>query len=479
MTFTTGSNQNADIARLLKDIRTKDYAIGSLDTSGTVKSEYGGTIDANGRQRDIEQLIQIARNSSRKTEETLGLAILITELATHNPKTAVRLWEDKLRSSGPSTMAATIAYWGLWLAYDQLENPIRARDFRARAETLADELSPDESQEYRELTRQTGNAPVVMPEANSGNRQSSEADLRNWLGRNRRLVIGQFGHNFGEFTTNDGRFARIAEGQVRLVDAQLQRGLAKPAIYLLQADPGAGKSHFVREFSKKVLGPEAFKTQYLERNLSAYASIDAAFQDIVLDTLLALSRHKPIVLFVDEVDTTIEERHIFQKLIAPMNGDEFFFQGKMMSLSKQNLLVCFALSATPDTLESKPKWKDFLSRIPTEHRFRLPSLQSPLERVFRALSSLVRYAEKLTTYGGVSKISYQALLFLGFNPWQSARELDQAVEMGVLRTGDPNALLMLEHVVQEASVVKEVETKEKVKIFGAEDFDVEVLPRPR
>jgi hypothetical protein len=467
------STSVSQITKLLKDIRTKDYT--NSDKAGTVASHYGGTIDANGRRRDIEKLIRSAELSGRKTEEALGLATLICELASHKPETAIGLWNSELM--GQQRVVTAIAYWGLWLAHAELGNAVLAHDFRVRAEALAEELSAEESDGYRELTQQPRASAAMAIPGTTHNPQAAVKDLGHWLHGNRSLVIGEFGNNFGEFITDDSHFARTAEAQVRLVTAQLQQGLTKPAAYLLQADPGAGKSHFVREFSKKLLGVATFKTQFLERNLSAYPSIDGAFQDIVLDTLLALARHKPVVLFVDEVDTAIEERHFFQKLIAPMNGDDFFFQGKMVSFSKQNLVVCFALSAVRNALDGKPKWPDFLSRIPVEHQFSLPSLQSPIERVFRALTSLVRHAQKLTTYANISKVSYQTLLFLGFNPWQSARELDQAVEMGLLRAGDPNSPLLLQHVVLDASVVLQVETMQQVQIFGADASFIEVRPR--
>jgi len=110
-----------------------------------------------------------------------------------------------------------------------------------------------------------------------------------------------------------------------------------------------------------------------------------------------------------------------------MDGDNFFFRGKLVSFAKQGLIVCYALSSSSATLVTKPKWPDFLSRIPMEHRFILPSLESPFERVFRALSGLIRHAERIKNYRGISRISQQALLYLGLTSWTSARELDQAL----------------------------------------------------
>jgi hypothetical protein len=470
------------INKLLKDIRTKDYSIGDPNRVETAKSIFAGKlIELGGRRADIEALVQLARTAGRGTEEALGLATLIAEVASHHPDLAVKLWEDHHTKICTGSVAKAVAYWGLWLAHAQRPGKlIRAQQFRAAAGDVEDLLTDHEREAYHDLAT-IPKEPASMPIGSFAipASESRGKDLSGWLHNNRSLTIGSFGSHFGDFATNDKHFVATAESSAQLAAMQVRQGLSKPANYLLQATPGSGKSHFVRQFAKRLLSADGFRDQYLERNLSAYSSIADAFQDIVLDVLLALAKHRPVLLFIDEVDTEIDGKHIFQKLIAPMNGDDFFFQGKLVSLAKQNLVVCHALSALPATLENKPKWPDFLSRIPSEHQFNLPSLEHPLERVFRALSSLIRHAERFSNYAGVSRISYQALLYLGLNAWASARELDQALEMGLLRLADPNAALELEHLVLDPSAVFQAEREQSIAIFGETDFHVEVRPRAK
>jgi hypothetical protein len=475
MTAKHATGHLARIKELMNDIRTKDYVIRDNGTQIKKSILTGTTIDGTSRLADIEKLVLTAREAGRRAEEEIGLAAFIAEISGLWPQAALDLWDKEKDRLSKHDVYKTMCYWGLSHALGGLQRSISAAHFEAAAQNLLRGLSQEEAQECRKF------ANIIPHEISDWRAElQSYGALQSWLSKNRNLTIGSFGYEFGEFATNDKHFVSDAEERVRFVQQQVSWSLAKPANFLLEASPGLGKSHFVREFAKKLFGSkEDFNNGYLERNLSAYASIDEAFRDIVLDVLLALARHKPVVLFIDEVDTEIDGRHIFQKLIAPINGDLFFFLGKQLSFAKQNLVVCHALSSQRDKLKETPKWPDFLSRIPKEHRFVLPSLNSEFERVFRAMNSLIRHAKKSKEYREVSKISCQALLYLGHYPWESARELDQALEMALLRKADPNLPLDLEHVVTDAKSVLATERERGVAILGIDDFYVELRPRPK
>ncbi|MBT2321075.1 hypothetical protein J7E62_01715 [Variovorax paradoxus] len=178
--------------------------------------------------------------------------------------------------------------------------------------------------------------------------------------------------------------------------------------------------------------------------------------------------HRDVVLFIDEVDTEIDGRSIFQKLIAPINGDKFFFQEKEVSFAKQNIVGFYALSSHRDFLEKKPKWPDFLSRIPTEHRFVLPKFDNPFERLFRVISMLNRGATSVT------KVSVHALLYLALRDWSSAREMDQALELAKARLRDPSAVLDLQHVASCLDDVMKVDAKQNDSIAIVDNDTVEM-----
>lgn len=476
----TPATANAQrIKDLLSSIRTSNYARRQSHTLEVRKSAFDRrALDVESRQFEIEQLVLLSREAGRSVDETVGLAALISEIARRSPDTALELWKNFSIKISSNNVLTAVAYRGLSDAYGEKGNYVRSRHFSAAAEMLIDELGDSEVLLYRELAGLAHPENSVSPVGADLSSRATPGDaLAAWLRMNRQLTIGMFGSHFGQFTTSDVSFVESAESLSRFTEILIAQRLSKPANYLLQASPGAGKSHFVRQFAARLLGEDA-SSQYLERNLSAYASIDQAFHDIVLDVLLAIARHKPVLLFVDEVDTEIGGQHIFQKLIAPMNGDDFFFQGKSLSFAKQNLVVCFALSATRDKLVDKPKWPDFLSRIPSSHQISLPSLDVPKERVVRALGALARKRQQAAGPASVTRVSFQALLYLGLNSWASARELDQAIDMALLRAVEPEGELLLEHFVQDVELILSAEQASGTRILGVEDFTLEVQAKP-
>lgn len=279
-----------------------------------------------------------------------------------------------------------------------------------------------------------------------------------WLRGRETLDASKLGARFGGYTTNDVEFVRSAKDRLQTLLWELREPLLRPANYLLEAAPGSGKSFFVGEFARELQANLNRDALYIEKNLSAYPSIDAAFTDIVLDVLLGLASRRDIVLFLDEVDTEIDGRRIFQKLIAPINGERFFFQEKQLSFGKQNVVGFYALSSGRDDLHHAPKWPDFLSRIPAGHRFELPAFDSPFERLFRALGILRRGRVK------VERATVHALMYLSLREWRSSRELDQGIELAKARLRDPTKVLDLEHVALSLADVREVSVRANVSI---------------
>src|ERR1700720_4584634 len=84
-------------------------------------------------------------------------------------------------------------------------------------------------------------------------------------------------------------------------------------------------SFFVKEFKQELETTFGQPMEFLERNMSAYNNVEQTFADIVLDVMVASMTRRSTLLFIDEIDTELDEKNMFQRLIAPMNGDPFFF----------------------------------------------------------------------------------------------------------------------------------------------------------
>lgn len=204
----------------------------------------------------------------------------------------------------------------------------------------------------------------------------------------------------------------------------------------------------------------------LERNLSAYDSVEGAFEDIITDVIYALTKHRPVFLFIDEVDTILNGKSMLEKLIAPMNGDPFFFRGKQMSFENQDIVVFFALSSSPEKMEERQKWTDFLSRVPQAHRINLPTLASPIDRVYKAISMLPRGKFP------VRQIQASALLYIGLKDWTSVRELEQAVDAAKIRAAARGGIATLElaDIAVTPQDVDDVEAKISERYGGTIDI---------
>jgi hypothetical protein len=252
--------------------------------------------------------------------------------------------------------------------------------------------------------------------------------------------------------------------------------LTKPDNYLLIAQPCSGKSFFVREFRSELQSAVRKDITFLERNLSAYDSVDGTFEDVIIDVVYALTSHRPVFLFIDEVDTLLDGKSMLERLIAPMNGDPFFFRGKQMSLANQDIVVFFALSSSPEKMQERQKWTDFLSRIPQAHRISLPTLEAPIDRVYKTISMLPRGKFPAT------RVQAAALLYIGLKNWVSVRELEQAVDAAKLRAAARGGVLALElaDIAVTPEDVEEVEaavTKRyggTIDIFGSSNRLVEI-----
>lgn len=387
--------------------------------------------------RDLRELLACARQSENREDLGRALLNLGTALADACPAEAIDLTREIDNLSPPSTdTEAVIAADIRRIAYACLGDPVRARQQEVIVSRLRDDIGTtigDSSAQRVQGLFARLRAERSTPADRQYAVELSEP-LDEWLASRTTISLKDLGTPFGQFTSNDLHFYRNATNLLDMLTVRLKKGLGKPDCYLLHADPGSGKSFFVRQFQAQLGTKLEDDVIFLECNLSAYQDMAQAGSDIVSDVLIALTHHQPVLLFIDEVDAKLGGESIFRRLIAPMNGDPFFFMQKPISFAKQNLIVFFALSAKPEDIGGAEKWPDFLSRIPPTHHIKLPEFGNPLCRIYRAVAMLQR------GHFPVSHIEAAALMYIGLRPWSSVRELEHAVEAAKLRAASSPAL---------------------------------------
>jgi len=165
--------------------------------------------------------------------------------------------------------------------------------------------------------------------------------------------------------------------------------------YLLWAAPGSGKTYFVAEVATS-LGQVA---QYRELNLAKLT--EAAFRS-ALGEITDLEQ--PCLCLVDEVDAKSEERWPYELLLP-------FFDSPSVHGGSRVFVVAGSSGSGPEgmkeTIASRPKGADMLSRIPIDNEYSVPGMGVG-DRIVVALSQFrlagkrlgrdVREVEKLGLY---------------------------------------------------------------------------------
>jgi hypothetical protein len=407
------------------------------------------------REGDLREWVEIAR----------GLADA-GDLVTALVNLALFLAKEKAAKEMPAADRAAIVAEALEVAGDA----VRARQLRGKAirygvgdePTYASVMAGIDFSSTALDLPQAFTVPPPPPD-----------ELCSWLVGKGRISSADLAPHFGDFVSNDAGFYRDAMNMLTMLERRLRNHLGKPDNYLLLAEPGSGKSFFVKEFAKeltRVLGRQN-EIVYLERNLSVYSSVDQAFTDIVMDLVAALLWRRPVVLFIDEVDTQLDGQNIFQRLIAPMNGDPFHFLQKQLSFARQDLVVFYALSSRLEDITAARKWPDFLSRIPQRHQIRLPAFASVVDRIYRAAGILPREPF------GVTRVQAAALVYIGLYSWTSSRTFEQELALAKMRMPPNHHVLELVHVAPAYEDIDALTKETGVDIFACDpDAVIEIVP---
>ena len=379
-------------------------------------------------KNDLHEFTKLAAELGRANEQASGLASLAEILAEEEPVEAIKFAKEAMELTEDVELRECIED-ALAIAYKQLGETIRCKQHRLKADDLGENTSSGNNvfgKHFFTAIRQRSTPSV--DEDRFAIDLAKGAPVESWVQTKSKICLDDLDPRFANFTSNDRQFYRIATERLQMIRKRLEVGLGKPDNYLLLADPGAGKSFFVKQFCGELNRRLDGHVAFLERNLSAYSGMNQAFTDIIMDAVSALLSNRHVLLFIDEVDTQLDGEYMFQRLIAPMNGDPFFFLQKQLSFVEKNLVVFFALSRKPDEISSAQKWPDFLSRIPNNHKISLPNFSCPIERIYRAVATLPRGKFPVT------KVQAAALLYIAIRPWSSSRELEQALEFAKLKS---------------------------------------------
>jgi hypothetical protein len=255
----------------------------------------------------------------------------------------------------------------------------------------------------------------------------STESLEKYLIRLKEINISILESKFGDFMTNDKRFLDFVHNNINAVGNKLLNRLTKPEVIWLSGEPGSGKTFFIEQYIDQLenllvdigLDKNVAKVEPVWKNVSAYQNINHAFNDIILSTLIALTKHFTVALFIDEVDTKLADESVIPRLTGPIYGQDFFFSGHSISLSNQQLIIFLASSIPDKEFQKVPKAQDSTSRIPQHNIIKLPRLnENYMEKIYCALGIIIGISEE------ISKIEIPALMYIGLQEWQSTRELE-------------------------------------------------------
>jgi hypothetical protein len=422
----------------------------------------------------LREVVRLSQASGRSLDGARALAELGSLVAAENPQEAIEISKKALVLAGDDEERKAFITDALHIAYRALGDGVRAAQNRAIAIRLRGQIRARTGRQNQPTWQELMSAMRAHSTPLAGSETYAielDEPLDSWLAAKSQISLQDLAPAFGEFVSNYREFYRQASDLLSMVVRRLEAQLSKPDNYLLLADPGSGKSFFVKQFKTQLQSALGADAAYLERNLSAYTSIDEAFKDIALDVivaLLALDKNQTVLLFVDEVDSQLNGQSMFQRLIAPMYGDPFFFLQKQVSFAKKNLVVFYALSGKAEDIQNTPKWPDFLSRIPSAHQITLPKFESPVDRIYRAVAFLPKGAFKVT------RVQAVALLYIGLQNCASVRELEQALEQAKARITSVPPVLELGHVATSPQDVDDLANETKFDIFAGPTNVIEI-----
>jgi hypothetical protein len=199
--------------------------------------------------------------------------------------------------------------------------------------------------------------------------------------------------------------------------------LLKPYAVLVCGKSGSGKSLFVREVAKDLVGQGSL----IEANLSDAEEIPSVLRKHYQQILLPQS-NLPIA-FIDEVDTRVKEEYAYRHLLRALVGDQVDL-GNGVQARLPGVLWFFAASSGSDTENFKKhlngvdvqKGPDFIRRFSQEGEIvELTGPTSPQEVIIQVLALLKAENPE------VRLVDRKLLFLFGTESWADGGELAREV----------------------------------------------------
>lgn len=134
---------------------------------------------------------------------------------------------------------------------------------------------------------------------------------------------------------------------------------------LIQADPGAGKSHLAKCLS------EAFDLELLACDVSQMVHREELFDFFDKVATRQVNSERPVLAFVDEINTPIENSSVYGAFLAPLESNHYARRGQLHTLKP---CVWLFTGTNAPVGERDEKHSDFLSRMTLTKRIDYTSL---------------------------------------------------------------------------------------------------------
>jgi len=203
-------------------------------------------------------------------------------------------------------------------------------------------------------------------------------------------VVGSY-RRYNERTRN-----RLKDWCLRIENPHKKKSLIHEN-FLIWAPPGSGKTFLIQELSKSVAGI----VNYSELNLAATSKED--FQG----KLMALSANiKPCICLIDEIDARSEEIWPYEEIFPYLD----------LNLQEKNKIVFVLIGSSRNGIEglasfieTRPKGKDLLDRVPNDHRFIIPALDD-MDKTVLFITHVIEAAK--TRGSSIDNVEKLALYFI-------------------------------------------------------------------
>lgn len=226
------------------------------------------------------------------------------------------------------------------------------------------------------------------------------------------IVLSRF-RVVGNYTRYDENARNLLKDLKQRIVAGLSSTTPKHENYLIWAPPGSGKTFFVKQVTDNL----KHKADYREVNL---AETDESKFRLTLSKL-ELSE-KPLLCFVDEVDSRLQESWPYEALLPYLDAKLGPGQRRVFILAGSSGI---RLEDMKKTIASRPKGNDLLSRVPHENEYEIPAMNLE-DRILVTIASLKQAGVELGRE--IVEVEKLALYYIGLNQrLTDARQLRECV----------------------------------------------------